>query len=448
MPVTTVSRSTGRPLWRAGLARWGGTVVAALCVICALPDAGSAQEPGDASESGRLRVFFDCEGRQCFTDQTFFRTEITWVDWVRDREDSDVHIIITSQPTASGGSEFQIDFLGRRVIEGIDDRMTFTSLGTDVQEEELDGLTTTLAIGLARFAAFAGYTRAIAFEILRTGERDPDARVRAPQDVDDPWNLWVFEFGASGTLRGTDTNDTEYLSGNVNASRTAPTWKWNFGASWNRQVVETLLSDSTTFSSTLVDWSVGSETAYAVAAHWSLGLTTRFLRRTRENQNLRVRVTPALEYSFFPYEDATRRALTAQYTVGPVYRDYEETTIFGEQEETRFEESIQLRFAQRQPWGDGSASVTASHLLDDISKHNVVLRGELSLKVVRGLRLNASANAAWVTDQIYISAEGESDAEILLNLRTRESDFNYGFNFGFSYRFGSIYNNVVNNRFR
>ena len=217
----------------------------------------------------RLRVFFDCDGRQCSTDQTFFRTEIAWVDWVRDREDADVHVIITSQRTASGGSEFQIDFLGCGVIQGVEDRMTFSSFGTDVEQEQLDGLTTTLAIGLARYAAFAGYTRAIGFEILRTGERDADARVRAPQDVDDPWNLCVFTVGASGTLRATDTNDTEYFSGNLNASRTTPTWKWNFGGSWNRQVVETLLAE------------------YGVAAHWSLGVTTSFASLPRENQELR-----------------------------------------------------------------------------------------------------------------------------------------------------------------
>ncbi len=445
MSVTTRSRSTGRRLMRAGFTRWAGTVFVALCVICALPGAGSAQV---ADQEGRLQVFFDCDGQQCNRDQTFFRTEITWVDWVRDQEDSDVHIIITSQPTASGGSEFQIDYLGRRVLEGVLDRMTFTSLGTDVEEEALDGLTTALAIGLARYAAFAGYSRAIAFEILRTGQRDPDARVRAPQDVDDPWNLWVFEVGANGNLRGTDTRDTENISGNVNVSRVAPTWKWNFGGSWNRRVNETLLSDGTTFSSTQVGWRAGSQTAYAVAAHWSLGLNTSVAKIPRDNQKLRVRVTPALEYSVFPYEDATRRSLTAQYSAGPVYRDYKETTIFGEQEETRYEESIQLRYSQREPWGDGSASVTATHILDDIAKHNVVLRGELSLKIVRGLRLNTSANASWVTDQIYISAGGATDEEILLNLRTRVSDFNYGVSFGFSYRFGSIYNNVVNNRFR
>ena len=231
-------------------------------------------------------------------------------------------------------------------------------------------------------------------------------------------------------------------------SRVAPTWKWNFGGSWNRRVNETLLSSGTTFSSTQVEWRAGSQTAYAVAAHWSLGFNTSFAKLPRDNQELRARVTPALEYSVFPYEEATRRSLTAQYSAGPVYRDYKEATIFGELEETRYEESIQLRFTQRQPWGDASATVTATHLLDDIDKHNVVLRGDLSLKVVRGLRLNVSANSSWVTDQIYISAGGVTAEEILLNLRTRESDFNYGISFGFSYRFGSIFNNVVNNRFR
>ena len=75
------------------------------------------------------------------------------------------------------------------------------------------------------------------------------------------------------------------------------------------------------------------------------------------------------------------------------------------------------------------------------------LRGDVSFRIVRGLSLNAGANASWVEDQIYLSAGGEVDEEILLNLITRASAFNYGINVGFSYRFGSIYNNVVNNRF-
>ena len=77
----------------------------------------------------------------------------------------------------------------------------------------------------------------------------------------------------------------------------------------------------------------------------------------------------------------------------------------------------------------------------------MALRGNVSFRIARGLSLNVGGNISRVTDQIYLSAEGETDEEILLNLRTRASDKNWGFNVGFSYRFGSIYNNVVNNRF-
>jgi hypothetical protein len=50
-------------------------------------------------------------------------------------------------------------------------------------------------------------------------------------------------------------------------------------------------------------------------------------------------------------------------------------------------------------------------------------------------------------NQIYLSADGQTDEEILLELRQRQSNQRYGFEVGFNYRFGSIYNNVVNNRF-
>ena len=70
----------------------------ATCILCVLflllpPTAvpGEAQEPpiSDAApELGRaVRLFLDCKAFGCFDDD-FFRTEIQFVNWVRDREDS------------------------------------------------------------------------------------------------------------------------------------------------------------------------------------------------------------------------------------------------------------------------------------------------------------------------------------------------------------------------
>jgi hypothetical protein len=75
------------------------------------------------------------------------------------------------------------------------------------------------------------------------------------------------------------------------------------------------------------------------------------------------------------------------------------------------------------------------------------MRGDVDFRITRGLSLNGEANISWVNDQIYLSAEGSTDAEALLNLQQRAQDFNYSIEVGFSLQFGSIYNNVVNNRF-
>jgi hypothetical protein len=89
-----------------------------------------------------------------------------------------------------------------------------------------------------------------------------------------------------------------------------------------------------------------------------------------------------------------------------------------------------------------------SHFLHDIARNNVSLRGNVDFRVFRGFSVNARGNVGWVNDQIYLSSEGVSDEEALLDLRRQGTEFEYGLNIGFSVQFGSIFNNVVNNRLR
>ena len=178
-----------------------------------------------------------------------------------------------------------------------------------------------------------------------------------------------------------------------------------------------------------------------------MGVQGEVSRTTRFNQDFRVEFTPAVEYSFFPYEEATRRALTAFYKIGPAHRRYIERTVYDRDRETRWEQSLEIELSQRQPWGDASVRILASHFLHDTGLYNMSLRGDVDYRVTRGLNFSAEGNISWVNDQIYLSGEGVTDAEALLNLQQRGQNFNYGIEIGFSFQFGSIYNNVVNNRF-
>ena len=407
---------------------------------------GSLTTPAAAQNgNGRPNVFFDCSGPRC--DSRYYRTEITWVNWVNDKEDSNVHLIMTSQRTGADGREYVFHFLGVGEHESYDDEHAYRSSPTDTDRETLDGITHTMGLGLAMFADEAGYRSVV---LLTPIDREEEAVARgvvAREEVEDPWNLWVFRIDGEAGIDGETTRRRTSLEGGFSASRVTPDWRVRFWGDVQNDHFSIDLSEGT-FTDTRTGWSLDTRVVYALLDHWSVGLDTNTSRNLTYNQRFRIEAAPALEYSIFPYEEATRRSFTFYYTIGPAYRDYAEPTIYGETEETRWEQSMDVRFSQRQPWGNASVNVSGSHFLHDFKQRLIRLGGDLEFRIFRGLSLEVSGNISSVNDQIYLAAEDATDEEALLRLQARATDFDYGVEVGFEFRFGSIFNNVVNNRFR
>lgn len=397
------------------------------------------------SQNVRPNVFFDCNGRNC--NSQYYRTEIDWVNWVNDKEVADVHVIMTSQTTGAGGNEYRLDFIGHGQAEGWEDTHLFQTLPTDTEREQLDGISHALGLGIASYAQQAGYRGLVSLTGPAPESPGAGRRLVSQDEVDDPWNLWVFRLNGSGNLDGESTRSTTRLNGSFSANRITPTWKMNFNGNINYNRVDIEL-DNGNFLNVRTDWGFNPLIVYSVADHWSIGIQGQAGRMTRFNQNFRVEVTPAIEYSVFPYDEATRRAFTFFYKVGPAYRDYIEPTIYNETSELRYEQSLQMQFSQRQEWGDASLSMTGSHFLSDFERNNLAIRGDIDVRIVRGFSVNIRGDIAWVNDQIYLPLDDATDAETLLRLQQEATSFNYGIQVGFSIQFGSIFNNVVNNRFR
>ena len=398
----------------------------------------------EAESVERPNVFFDCSGPRCNFD--YYRTEIDWVNWVRVPDAADVHVIITSLGTGSGGREFRFDYIGHGPYEGYESAVRYQSFSTDTGREQLDGVAHALGVGLASFASSAGFRDIVT--LVSAEPRDiTGERVVSRSEVEDRWDLWVFRINGSGEFDGESTRKRVQSSGSFSISRVTPTWKvrTNIRGSYNRLNVDL---DEDDFSDTRVDWNFNQTAVYALADHWSTGMQLQSARTTRYNQRVRVELTPVIEYSFFPYEEATRRSLTASYRIGAAYREYFETTTFGEDEETRAEHSFEIDFSQRQDWGDAGVTLQGSQFLHDTSLYNISLRGDIDYRVVRGFSINARGNIRRVEDQIYLSARGVTDEEALLALRLRATSYDYNLRLGFSFQFGSLFNNVVNNRFR
>ena len=409
----------------------------------------AAGAPITAQQQGsRPRIFFDCNGPTC--DRQYYRTEISWVNWVNDREVADLHIIMGSVSTSGGGREYQLDFLDAHEEhdEGYDNQLTYSRLGTDTDREALDGLSHTLGLGIAAWANTHGYRGLVT---LRGA--DPELgdigvqRLVSQEEVDDPWNLWIFRLNGNVNRNSEETSTTTQFNGGFNASRVTPTWKINFNTFINHRRLRRELTDRT-FSDIRTNWTFNQLIAYSMADHWSVGLTGSVGRSVSDNQDFRARGGAALEYSFFPYEEATRRSLTALYRIGPWYADYLEPTIFLETDELRYEQALEIDFSSRQTWGDAGLSLSFSHFLHDFDLNRRAISGDVSYRITRGIEITARGDLEWVNDQIFLPAEDATDEETLLDLQRRATDRTERFSVGLRLQFGSIFNNVVNNRFR
>ena len=425
---------------------------AVLLCVWAFPVVAMAQS-SDAGRENALRVFLDCNTRNC--DSDYFRTEVAFVNWVRDRTLAQVHLIITSTSTGGGGEQYTLDFIGLEGLEGSGDELIYNANTTNTQDETLSGLSKAIAVGLARFSLLIGQhglfdissNVAIAAETPASRVQDPTATLVSEEEVDDPWNFWVFEVGTEFAMSGEDTRESIDYGFSFDAQRTTDTWKFEFEAEADFSRDERQRSNGSVSIDERESWDTDLLLAYTLAEHWSLGVLSGVGSESRRNEALAGTLFGALEYNFFPYEEAPRRSFTARYDLGGRYFDWEEETIFNETSETRPQHQFRLQYFQRQPWGSATISFDAEQYLHDTQLWNASLNTNLSFRVTRGLNLNIRGEYALIEDQLFISREGLTDEEILLGSYERPTDSEYSNRIGISYEFGSIYNNVVNNRF-
>jgi len=192
------------------------TLLLVAAVLLVIPATLAAQ----AQETRRVRVFLDCS----VCDAEFVRRELTFVDYVRERRDADVHVLSTTQQTAAGGVELRLEFIGLAGFAGVTDTLTYTAAPAESGDVTRRALLRRLTLGLMRYAAHSSSADA-----LTIGYQPPVAAPAAT--ARDPWNHWVFQNSLDVYANGEQQNRLLIFNLSSNANRTTEAWKINFDVS-------------------------------------------------------------------------------------------------------------------------------------------------------------------------------------------------------------------------
>lgn len=407
-------------------------------LITALIAVQQPAAPATSPATARLQVFLDCT--DCFAD--YLREETKFVDFVRDRSEADVHVIITSVGTGSGGREYMLAFTGEKSRAGNNQSLKAITGTGDPEEIRRQQVLTTLRIGLLQYIAADGAPPQLQVNV-ELGAAPNGAAV--PRQ--DRWNNWVFSLRGSASANGEESNKEREFSGSLSADRITPDWKLTLGTEFDRETEEFDLDEDDPVKVSRRESEFNWLAVKSLGDHWSAGATGEVRSSTFDNTQLRVSAAPAIEYNLFPYSSYQRRQLRTTYALGLAHQSYYEQTIFGKLDETLPGHELSVNYSQTERWGSVEGEVEWFQYLNDLSKSRLEASGELSWRIVRGLSISAEGNASRIRDQISLRSRGATPEEILLRLRELQSGYEYGFSMSVTYTFGSIFSSIVNPRF-
>ncbi len=392
----------------------------------------------DELRSTAPNVFLDCSRRDC--DLDYIRTEITFVNYVRDPQSSNVHILVTRQSTGSGGREYTLSFMGRGKYEGRDSLLKYYSKSTDTPDQIRKGFVNVMKQGLIPYL----YDTPLS-EFITVSYAQKSPRQIAP--AHDKWNYWVFFTSFRGNLNFEEQSKRYSYSLSLSANRTTEATKFRFWINGNFNERRYKISEDEEVLSRTTRKTVWTQLVRSINDHWSWGGSVSLYSSTYDNADFYTTVGPAIEYNLFPYAQATRRELRVQYSLNFSIRNYDELTIFDKTRENLFSQQLQVVWEMKEPWGSLGVQLRGSAFIHDWSKNNFQFEAGISMRVLKGLSFNVEGEYSRVRDQLALPKRDASVEEILLEIRRLATSYDLRLQMGFSYRFGSIYSNVVNPRF-
>lgn len=399
----------------------------------------------NTSTPNRLKVFLDCSNTWC--DPDFIKTEINIVDYFLDNRESDVHILITEQPTGGGGSQYQLIFFGQNRFKNQPDTLRCITGPNATQFEKRDILIKYLKLGMAPFIAKTNSANLVTINMKQ------DATTSLKKDsavTKDPWNYWVFRISAYGNINADAVYKNFRYNTRFSVSRITDKLKVDFSLNGNKDKTKYEYETTNGVEKFTVDnnnYSFNHSLVKSLNGHWSYGYEANLTSSTFSNYRRQLTFRTGIEYDIFPYKDVNNRLLTISYTADIRHNKYYDSTLYEKTKETLTGHGAEIRFTMNQKWGNIFMGAMYHNYFNDWKYFNVGIEMFVDVRISGGLSFNIGAFGGLTRDQLYLPKGIASEQEVLTRRRQLESGYNYYTSFGLSYRFGSKLSNFVNPRF-
>jgi hypothetical protein len=383
----------------------------------------------DTIRKDALNVFMEAS--------SYIKKEIPYINYVRDRKVADVYIISTQESTGSGGSVTTFFIVGQQKYEGMKDTLKCNISPDETYDMQRAKEVKTLKIGLMRYVAKTPLA-----QFMNISFSQPLSETVSS----DKWNSWVYSASLNAYTSGQSTYSYGYLFGTLSANRVTEKSKFNSSLGMDLEKDRTTYLD-TTYTSTIKDQYGYLSFVKSITGHWSAGASAYIQTSSYSNYDLSIRISPGIEYDFFPYSESTRRILTLLYQAGVEINNYTDETLRFKTKETVGYHSLSGTLSLIQKWGSVSGTLTWSNYLFDWSYYKLRLNTSANIRIFKGLSFNIYGSVASVHNQISLPRGEASLEDVLLRRKMQATEYQFSTSFGLTYTFGSIYNNVVNPRF-
>lgn len=396
-----------------------------------------SQTDSSVTRKDLLNLFYDCE----FCNQAFYRQEINFVNFVRDRRLADVYALLTVNRIGTGGNEYKLFLSGQNKFKGQADTLVFQSEPNATDADLRSGILEILKKGLLKYLVQTDLLKKINYTIELNGDHLMADKVK------DKWNFWTFNI--NGNLNGNANSYQSFLnvSGNISANRTTEKFRTETGGWYNLNTQKFIINDTTTVKGLQSNLGGYHLMAFSVGKHFALGHYATYFQSTVMNLKNSTSYYPGIEYNVFDYAQASRRQLRFIYRIGVRYQDYFERTVYNRIYEWYGIHAFVVQWSQIEKWGSLNLNAGAWHYFNHVKNYNASIYPSIDFNPLKGLRVGLWCGFSMVNDQFFIRATDASASEILLNQVQLKTDYNYNYGINLNYTFGSKFNNVINVRF-